>query len=477
MADPSSKPDLFSRLREVVGDRHVTTDPDQLAPRLIDWRRKYTGRAQALVKPGSTQEVAAVVRACADTGTPIVTQGGHTGLVGASTPDGDGRAVILSTERLNRIREVDARNATMTVEAGCVLQTIQEEAARHDRLFPLSLAAEGTCRIGGNLATNAGGLNVLRYGNARDQVLGLEVVLADGQVWDGLRTLRKDNTGYDLKQLFVGSEGTLGIITAATLALQPRPLESATAFCAVRDLEAALDLLAQCQQATAQSLTSFELIPRMGIELSLKHVTGSVDPLEGAYDWYVLVEAKGGHGDGGLRTALENALMQAYEAGLVLDAAPAESAGQAQAFWHLREAVVEAQRHEGGSIKHDIAVPVSSVPAFLEEATAKVEEMIPGIRPVPFGHLGDGNLHFNLTQPADADTQAFLARWEEVNSAVHDIVARYRGSISAEHGIGQMKIAENARFKPAVELELMRAIKRTLDPQNIMNPGKVIDLG
>ncbi|MBK1670009.1 hydroxyacid dehydrogenase [Rhodovibrio sodomensis] len=477
MAQPSLQPEILSRLREVLEPRHIVTDADELAPRLIDWRRKYTGAAQALVKPGTTAEVAAVVRACADTGTPIVPQGGHTGLVGGSTPDLDGRAVILSSERLTRIRDVDPLNNTMTVEAGCILQTLQAAAARHDRLFPLSLAAEGTCRIGGNLATNAGGLNVLRYGNARDQVLGLEVVLPDGRVWDGLRTLRKDNTGYDLKQLFVGSEGTLGIITAATLKLQPQPLETATAVCAVRDLDAALALLGRCQQATAQSLTSFELIPRLGIQLSLQHVAGSVDPLDRAYDWYVLVEAKGGHGDGGLKAALESALMQAYEDGLVLDAAPAESAGQAQAFWHLREAVVEAQRHEGGSIKHDIAVPVSSVPAFLAEATARVHELVPGVRPVPFGHLGDGNLHFNLTQPKGADTQAFLARWDEVNAAVHDIVASYRGSISAEHGIGQMKVAENARFKPPIELELMRTLKRSLDPQNIMNPGKVIDVG
>jgi FAD/FMN-containing dehydrogenase len=468
--------DLLSRLREAVGDRHVATDADTLAPRLIDWRKKYRGAARALVKPGTTEEVAGVVRACAVEGTPIVPQGGHTGLVGASTPDDSGRAVILSTERLTRIREVDPANNTMTVEAGCILQTLQDEADRHDRLFPLSLAAEGTCRIGGNLATNAGGLNVLRYGNAREQVLGLEVVLADGQVWDGLRTLRKDNTGYDLKQLFVGAEGTLGVITAATLKLQPKPWESATAFAAVRDPAAALELLGRCQRASAQALTSFEIIPRIGIDLSLEHVRGSVDPLEGAHDWYVLVEAKGGLGDGGLKDALEGALMQAYEDGLVLDAAPAQDAGQAQAFWHLREAVVEAQRHAGGSIKHDVAVPVSSVPAFLAEATAKVQELIPGIRPVPFGHLGDGNIHFNLTQPEGADTHAFLARWDEVNAAVHDIVARYRGSISAEHGIGQMKIAENARFKPAVELELMRAVKRTLDPQNIMNPGKVVDV-
>ena len=475
--DPAPGDDAFlQRLRDAVGAAHVVTDAQVLAPHLLDWRRKYRGAARALVTPGTTEEVAAVVRACAQAGVPIVPQGGHTGLVGGGTPFEDGRAVILSTARLNRIRAVDAVNNTITVEAGCVLQAIQQEAARHDRLFPLSLAAEGTCQIGGNLATNAGGLNVLRYGNARRQVLGLEVVLPDGRVWDGLRGLRKDNTGYDLKQLFVGAEGTLGVITAAVLELQPLPRETATAFAAVRDVPAALELLGRAQEATAQGLTSFELLPRIGIDLALKHVTGSVDPLQAPHRWYVLVEARGGHGDGRLKEALEAALMQAYEDGLVLDAAPAENAGQAQAFWHLREAVVEAQRHEGGSIKHDVAVPVSQVPAFLERATACVEAMIPGIRPVPFGHLGDGNIHFNLTQPADADTAAFLACWDEVNAAVHDIVVDLGGSISAEHGLGRMKVAEAARFKSEVELDLMRTLKRTLDPQNLMNPGKVVDV-
>ena len=467
----------LDELRSLLGERGLVTDAEAMPPYLEDWRGLADGKAVAIARPATTEEVAAVVRWCAETGTAAVPQGGVTGLVNASAPHGPRAVLVLSLDRMNRVLEVDPVTMTLTAEAGCILQQAQEAAAAEGLRLPLRIGAEGSARLGGNLATNAGGNLTIRYGNTRELCLGLEVVLPDGRVLDELKRLRKDNTGYDLKQLFVGAEGTLGIITAATLKLQPQPLETATAFCAVRDVAAALELLGRCQQATAQSLTSFELIPRMGIELSLKHVRGSVDPLAGAYAWYVLVEAKGGHGDGGLKSALEDALMRAYEDGLVLDAAPAESAGQAQAFWHLREAVVEAQRHEGGSIKHDIAVPVSSVPAFLEDATAKVEELIPGIRPVPFGHLGDGNLHFNLTQPEDADTQAFLARWEEVNAAVHDIVARYRGSISAEHGIGQMKVAENARFKPPVELELMRAIKRTLDPHNIMNPGKVVDVG
>jgi FAD/FMN-containing dehydrogenase len=476
MADRDPTDPLLSRLAEIVGARHATADPAALEPYLHDWRGRYHGAARALVSPGSTQEMAQAVAACAEAGVPMVPQGGHTGLVGGGTPFEDGRAVILSTARLTRVREVDAANNTMTVEAGCILQTLQETADAHDRLFPLSLAAEGTCQIGGNLATNAGGVNVLRYGNAREQVLGLEVVLPDGRVWDGLRRLRKDNTGYDLKQLFVGAEGTLGVITAAVLKLQPKPRETATAFCAVRDPEAALELLDRCQGATGQGLTSFEIIPRIGLDLALKHVDGTVDPLEARHAWYVLTEARGGTGDGRLGEALEAGLMEAYEAGLVLDAAPAGNAGQAQAFWHLREAVVEAQRHEGGSIKHDVSVPVSAVPAFLERATARVAEMIPGIRPVPFGHLGDGNIHFNLTQPEDSDKQAFLDRWDEVNAAVHDIVVDLGGSISAEHGLGRMKVAEAARFKSPVELDLMRSLKRTLDPHNLMNPGKVVDL-
>jgi D-lactate dehydrogenase (cytochrome) len=465
---------LLTRLREAVGEAHVVTDPDALAPHLVDWRGKFHGAALGLVAPGDTAEVAAVVTACAAAGTPIVPQGGHTSLVGGSTPLETGDAVIVSTRRLNRIREIDPPNNTMTVEAGCILAELQSAAAERDRLFPLSLAAEGSCRIGGNLATNAGGLNVLRYGNAREQVLGLEAVLPDGRVWNGLRRLRKDNTGYDLKQLFIGAEGTLGIITAAVLRLHPRPRETATAFAAVRDVDAALGLLAAVQDATAQSCVSFELMPRLGIDLAEKHVPGTRDPLTSRPDWTVLVEVAGGTGDGGLRRALEAVLADAYEQGVVPDAALAETEAQRRAFWQVREAIVEAQRHEGGSIKHDIAVPVSRVPAFLERALPAVREMIPGVRPVPFGHLGDGNLHFNLTQPEGMDRAAFLAQWERVNAAVHDMVAAFDGTISAEHGIGRLKRDEIARFKPQVEIDMMRAVKRALDPQNIMNPGKVV---
>jgi len=465
---------LLDRLCAAVGARYVETDPDALAPHLIDWRKRYRGTARARVRPGSTHEVAAVVAACAAAGTPIVPQGGETGLVGGGVPDPSGTAVILATDRLNRVRAVDPANNTMTVEAGCILQHLQETAEAHDRLFPLSLAAEGICRIGGNLATNAGGLNVLKYGTARDQVLGLEVVLADGSVWDGLRRLRKDNTGYDLKQLFIGAEGTLGIITAAVLRLYPRPLETATAFAGVADVESALAVLNRVQDATGHAASSFELIHRRGVELAEKHVSGARDPLGAPHPWTVLVEVTGGVGDGGLRAGLEDALMAAHEAGEIADVVLAENAGQARVFWHLREAVVEAQRHEGASIKHDIAVPVSAVPAFLAAALPAVEAMIPGVRPVPFGHLGDGNLHFNLTQPEGADAQAFLAQWEAVNARVHDLVHAHGGTVSAEHGVGQLKLAEIARFKPPEEMAMLRSVKQALDPHDLMNPGRVV---
>mgnify|MGYP006424246019 CR=1 FL=1 len=469
-----SAPSLPDRLRAITGTAHVVTDPAALAPRLADWRGRYRGAALCLAEPATTAETAEVVRACFETGTAIVPQGGHTSLVGGSTPDPGGGSVIVSTRRLNRIRSLDTRNDTMTVEAGCILSDVQAAARDSGRLFPLSLAAEGSCQIGGNLATNAGGLNVLRYGNAREQVLGIEAVLPDGRVWDGLRRLRKDNTGYDLKQLFIGSEGTLGLITAAVLKLYPQPRETATAFAAVRDVAAALDLLTGVQEATAQSCVSFELMPRLGIDLAVKHVSGIRDPLDTRADWYLLIEVAGGMGRGGLRRALETALAGEHEAGTVLDAVLAANDAQRAAFWHVREAIVEAQRHEGGSIKHDIAVPVSSVPAFLDRALPLVERLVPGIRPVPFGHLGDGNLHFNLTQPEGMTKAGFLARWDEINAAVHDIVAEFGGTISAEHGIGQMKTGENARFKSTVEIEMMKAVKQALDPRHIMNPGKVI---
>ena len=465
---------LLGRIEAVVGAKGLVAEPAEMAPYLSEPRGLYTGRARILVRPATTAEVAEVVRLCAESGTPVVPQGGNTGLVGGATPFEDGRAVLLNLGRMNKIRAVDAANNTITVEAGCILRQVQEAAAAVDRLFPLSLGAEGSCQIGGNISTNAGGIQVLRYGNMRELVLGLEVVLPDGRVWDGLRALRKDNTGYDLKQLFIGAEGTLGIITAAVLRLFPMPRERATAFAAVRDLEAAVALLGRIRAAAGDVVTSFELFPRFGIDLALAHVPGTQDPLAGRHDWYVLAEVAGGGRGGALADMLESALTDAFEDGLVPDATVAASQAQADAFWRLREGMVEGQKSAGGSIKHDIAVPVSAVPAFLARAMAAVTELIPGIRPVPFGHLGDGNIHFNLSQPVGADKAAYLARWDEVNRVVHDIVAEFSGSISAEHGIGRLKVEENQHYKSALEIELMQTVKKALDPRGLMNPGKVV---
>ena len=442
-----------------------------MAPYLEEQRGLYHGSALAVVRPGCTDEVAAVVRACAEAGIAIVPQGGNTGLCGGGVPQG--RAVVVSTERLNRIRALDPINLTMTAEAGCVLATLQAAAEEADCLFPLSLGAEGSCRIGGNVSTNAGGLNVLRYGNTRELVLGLEVVLADGRVWDGLRALRKNNTGYDLKQLFIGAEGTLGIVTACTLKLFPRPREVQTALIALPEPQAALTLLAAARDASGDAVTACELIPRIGVELCLKHVGGARDPFDRPHPWLLLLELSSSR-PGGLRQALESVLANALEQGHALDAVLAETGEQRNAFWRLREGIPEAQRKEGGSIKHDVAVATSRVPELLARATAAVEAALPGVRVVAFGHLGDGNIHFNLTQPSSDDKHAFLARWEEMNRIVHDIVAEMGGSVSAEHGIGQLKIAEMARYKSEVELDLMRRVKAALDPQGIMNPGKVL---
>ncbi len=466
---------LKQRLVEALGNKAVVSETEAMAPFLAEQRGRYQGVAPFVVRPASTAEVATAVRLCAEAGVPVVPQGGNTGLVAGGIPFAEDGAVLLSLGRLNRIREVNATDYSITVEAGCILQQVQEAAERADRLFPLSLGAEGSCQIGGNLSTNAGGVHVLRYGNARDLVLGLEVVLPDGRIWDGLRALRKDNTGYALKHLFVGAEGTLGIITAACLKLFPRPAETAVAFVAVRDPAAAVELLGRSRAATGDRVNAFELIPRIGLDFALKHVAGIEDPLQEPSAWYVLVELASGRADGTLRENLEDFLATAAEDGLVSDAALAANQRQAQAFWAIREGMVEAQKFEGGSIKHDVSVAVSKVPDFIARATALVEEMVPGIRPVSFGHVGDGNVHFNLSQPVDADREAFLARWEEVNEAVHELVVEMGGSISAEHGIGRLKLAENARFKSAVELDLMRAVKQALDPRGLMNPGKVIE--
>ena len=472
--EAESAGDLIARLEAVVGPKGLLVEAEAMAPHLHDRRERYRARARAVVKPTSTEEVAEVVRICAAARVPMVPQGGNTGLVGGGIPDEDGRAVVLSLARMNRIRELDPVNDTMTVEAGCILQNLQAAAAEADRLFPLSLGAEGSCMIGGNLSTNAGGIQVLRYGTARELVLGLEVVLPDGRIWDGLRALRKDNTGYDLKQLFIGAEGTLGIITAAVLRLYPRPKETATAFAAVRDVAAAVELLGRVRAATGEAVTSFELIPRLGLDFALAHVAGIVDPLGRRHDWYVLLELSAGAGNQGLGAALEAVLAAAHDDGLVADAAIAASGAQAQAFWRIREGIVEAQKFEGGSIKHDIAVPISAVAEFVERATAAVEALVPGIRPLVFGHIGDGNIHLNLTQPEGADTEGFLARWDELRRAVYEVVVDLNGSISAEHGIGRANLEANLRTKSEVEIDLMRKLKRALDPENLMNPGRVV---
>lgn len=468
---PTTTSDLKTRLLAVVGPAGLMDGAEEIAPMLVEPRGLYRGSALLVVKPASTGEVAGVVKVCAEMGVPITPQGGNTGLCGGATPDGQ---VLLSLSRMNRIRDIDTLDFTITVEAGCILQNIQAAVAEKDRLFPLSLGAEGSCQIGGNLSTNAGGINTLRYGNARDLVLGLEVVLPDGRIWNNLKRLRKDNTGYDLKHLFVGGEGTLGIITAATCKLFPKPKDEVSVFCAVRDIEGIIELLSRLRAATGDQISAFELIERFGIHLACKHVHGCRDPFDQPYDHYVLFRASAGRADSGLRLIVEEALGQAYEDGLILDATIAESEAQTRAFWRIREGVVEGQIPEGASIKHDISVPVSRIPEFMKRAAPVVETTIPGSRICAFGHAGDGNLHYNITQPENMDRDKFLGLWEKLNHAVHEIVVDMGGSISAEHGIGKLKVEELQYFKPALDLELMKRIKHALDPNGIFNPGKVL---
>ncbi|QQP87824.1 FAD-binding oxidoreductase [Skermanella sp. TT6] len=465
---------FLDRLRSIVGPAGHIDAPGDMEPYVAEWRGRYRGTTPLVLRPATTRELSEVVKACWEAGVPIVPQGGNTSLVGGSIPSQDGSEVLVSLSRLNRVREIDPLNYTVTVEAGCVLQAIQEAAAEVDRLFPLSLGAEGTCQIGGNISSNAGGTMTLRYGNMRDLVLGLEVVMPDGQVWDGMRRLRKNNTGYDLKHLFIGAEGTLGIVTAAVLKLFPRPKQVETGFLAVRDPDAAIELLASLRSASGDSLSAFELMPRIAIDFALKHVAGTVDPLEESHPWYVLLEFATGSGGEAFRDTIEATLGEAMEAGLVMDAVLASSESQAKQLWFIREAIVEAQKYAGGSIKHDISIPVSCVGTFIREATEAVERTIPGARPVPFGHVGDGNIHFNVTQPEGADTESYLAQWDKLNTVVHDIVLGMDGSISAEHGIGTFKRDELKRVKSPVELELMRKVKAALDPKGLMNPGKVL---
>jgi len=465
--------DTLRRIREVVGAKGIVPEAET-APYLADQRGLYVGKAALVVRPGSVAEVAEVVRLCAAARLAIVPQGGNTGLVGASVPFERGDEILLNLGRLNRVREIDALNDTLTVEAGCILAEVQKAAADADRLFPLTMASEGSCQIGGALSTNAGGTAVLRYGTARDLVLGLEVVLADGRVLDLLSRLRKDNTGYDLKQLFLGAEGTLGIITAAVLKLFPRPRGVATALVALRDLAAAPELLARARAASGDAVVAFELMSGFCLDLVLRHVPGTANPLSRRFDQLVLLELAGAEAGGGLSERLERLLAQALEAGLIRDAAVAASEAQRASLWRLRESLPEAQKHEGASIKHDIAVPVSAVPAFIDEASRRVAAELPGIRVVAFGHAGDGNIHFNLSQPEGADGAAFLAQWGRFNRIVHDIALSFGGTISAEHGIGRLKREELVRTAAPLEIEVMRRLKAALDPLGILNPGKVI---
>jgi FAD/FMN-containing dehydrogenase len=471
MAEPGAS--LLPRLAAIVGEAHLLTDPADTEPFTVDWRGRYRGVARAVALPGTTEEVAAIVRACAETGTPIVPQGGNTGLCGGATPHEGGHEIVLCLRRMNRVRGIDPANATIAVEAGVPLAAVQAAAADHGLRFPLSLASEGSCTIGGNVSTNAGGTAVLRFGNARELTLGLEAVLADGSVIPALRGLRKDNTGYDLKQLFIGAEGTLGIVTAAVMKLFPPPRSRATALVAIPSTEHALALLSRLQAVLADRLTGFELMSAFSLELSRKHHPGSPGVLEG-HPWYALVQADDASPDSPLAGLLEAALGAAVEAGDATDASIAQSSSQAERLWALRENVSEAQRREGPNIKHDIALPVSAVPAFLRECDEALLSAFPGSRLVTFGHLGDGNLHYNLSAPPACDPRGFMDNAGRANRIVHDLVARHGGSFSAEHGIGRLKRDDLVRYKSVAEIAAMRAVKAALDPAGIMNPGKVL---
>ncbi|MBK7989548.1 MAG: FAD-binding oxidoreductase [Comamonadaceae bacterium] len=470
---------LLDELRHITGAAHVFTDGD-LSAFTQDWRRRAHGKALAVVRPGSTDEVAAIVKTCARhqaaTGVSLVPQGGNTGLAVGSVPDSSGRQVVLSLTRLNAVRAIDADNLTITVEAGCVLQNVQEAAEAAGYLFPLSLAAEGSCTLGGNLGTNAGGTQVVRYGNARELCLGLEVVTAQGEVWDGLSGLRKDNTGYDLRDLFIGSEGTLGIITAATMKLYPLPAAQLTAWAAVASMEAAVALLGLAHHHLGAGLTGFEVMGHFALSLVNKHFPQLSVPLYSqAPPFFVLLEVSDHESEAHARALFEHLLESAMEQALVSDAVVAESLNQARHLWHLRESIPLAQAEEGLNIKHDISIPISRIPAFVEQTDTLLQREIPGVRLVNFGHLGDGNLHYNVQAPEESDARVFLSEQEDrVNTLVFDSVARFGGSISAEHGVGSLKADKLPRYKSAVALDLMGAIKRALDPQNLMNPGRVL---
>lgn len=469
---PSSA--ILDRLRAIVGAQGYLDQPSDLEPYTTDHRRLYRGATSLVLRPDSTAQVADILRVCNEERIGVVPVGGNTGYCGGTAPSEDGSQIVLSLARLRRIRSVDPLNFTLTAEAGCVLAEVQAAASGVDRLFPMSLGSEGSCQLGGNLSTNAGGTAVLRYGMMRDLVLGLEVVLADGRVLDALSPLRKNNTGYDLRDLFIGAEGTLGVITAASCKLFSRPASVVTAFIATPTPQTAVALLSRLRAFTSDAVTTFELIPRIGLELVLKHIGNAHDPLATRHDWYVLLEIGMGRLDENLREAVEVELAAAMDAGEIADAALAASDAQRDAFWRLRESIPEAQRREGPGVKHDISVTTSELPRFIAEANALVASIAPESRIVAYGHLGDGNLHFNVNAPATGDASTFMGKASDIHRAVHDLVAAYGGSFSAEHGIGRLKREELRRYKSPVALELMQAIKRTFDPNGIMNPGKVL---
>jgi len=471
MAEPGAT--LLVRLAGIVGENHVLSAPADVEPFLADWRGNFRGVARAVVQPVTTAEVSAVVRACAEHGTAIVPQGGNTGLCGGAVPHATGTEIVLSLTRMKRVRHLDAANATITVEAGMPLAAVQEAAAAAGLFFPLSLASEGSCTIGGNLSTNAGGTAVLRFGNTRDLTLGIEAVLPDGRVYEGLRGLRKDNTGYDLKQLFIGAEGTLGIVTAAVMKLFPLPRSRVTAFAAIASIPDAIALLQRMRAALGDRVVGFEVMSAFSLALSRKHHPGSPELLPG-HPWYALVQVDETAPDAPLEAHVEAALAEAVEAGVVADVALAQSQAQAARMWALRENISEAQRKEGPNVKHDISLPVSAIPAFMSECAEALAAAYPASRLVVFGHLGDGNLHYNVSAPEGVAARAFMDNAHAVNRIVHDLVARHGGSFSAEHGVGQLKREDLLRYKSPVEVELMRAIKGALDPRNLMNPGKVL---
>ena len=466
---------LLDRLRAIAGAHGYFDQPGDVEPFTTDHRKLYRGVTPLVLRPDSTAQVSEILHVCNDAGIGVVPVGGNTSYCGATAPSEDGSEIVLSMSRMRRIRSIDPMNFALIAEAGCVLAEIQAAAASVDRLFPMSLGSEGSCQLGGNLSTNAGGTAVLRYGMMRDLVLGLEVVLPDGRVLDALTPLRKNNTGYDLRDLFIGAEGTLGVITAAACKLFSRPAALVTAFIATPGPETAVRLLSRLRAFTSDAVTTFELVPRVALDLVLRHLEHTHDPLDRRHEWYVLLEIGMGRADAGMREALETELAAAMDAGEISDAAIAANDAQREAFWRLRELIPEAQRREGAGVKHDISVTTSELPRFILEATALVSQLAPEARIVSYGHLGDGNLHFNVNAPAVGDSAAFMRKAPHINRAVHDLVATYGGSFSAEHGIGRLKREELLRYKSPVAIELMRTIKHALDPNGIMNPGKVLD--